>query len=80
LPENRVLMYYGREEAASPATGAHKVHELEQEELVSHALELPPAAPQGTPPEDKNGGSSVPVVAPATGSQMAPRQGTPVSD
>jgi hypothetical protein len=58
------------------------VHELEQEELVSHALELPPAAPQGTPPEDKNGGSSVPVVGgPPAGSQMATAdKGTPVSD
>ena len=40
LPENRVLTYFGREEAASPATGSHKVHEIEEQELLAHALEL----------------------------------------
>ncbi|HEY7116315.1 MAG TPA: 2-oxoglutarate dehydrogenase E1 component, partial [Tepidisphaeraceae bacterium] len=48
LPENRVLTYYGREEAASPATGAHKMHEVEEQELLAHALELP--SKQVTPP------------------------------
>jgi 2-oxoglutarate dehydrogenase E1 component len=47
LPENRVLSYYGRDEAASPATGLHKMHDIEEEELLEHALDLPP---RETPP------------------------------
>jgi 2-oxoglutarate dehydrogenase E1 component len=34
------LSYCGREEAASPATGSHKMHEIEEEELLSYALDL----------------------------------------
>jgi len=48
LPENRVLSYYGREEAASPATGLYKMHLIEEQEILSHALELP--AREVTPP------------------------------
>jgi 2-oxoglutarate dehydrogenase E1 component len=55
LPENRVLTYYGRDEASSPATGSYKMHKLEEEELVSHALELP--ARQG-----KAGDNGAPTV------------------
>ena len=81
LPENRVLTYFGRDEAASPATGSYKMHKIEEEELVAHALELPP---KRVPPagEDKHGGSSVPVVGgPAPGSKMATAdKGAPVSD
>jgi len=78
LPENRVLTYYGREEAASPATGAHKMHEIEEQELLAHALELPA---KEIPPES-GPGSSVPVVGgPKPGSAMATAdKGTPVSD
>jgi 2-oxoglutarate dehydrogenase E1 component len=42
LPDNVVLNYVGRDEAASPATGSIKVHQAEEREIVSHALELPP--------------------------------------
>jgi 2-oxoglutarate dehydrogenase E1 component len=44
--EDQVLKYVGREEAASPATGAHKLHEIEAEELLTAALDLPAAKPQ----------------------------------
>jgi 2-oxoglutarate dehydrogenase E1 component len=86
MPENRVLTYYGREEAASPATGAYKMHLVEEEELVAHALELPPkGAPTPAPAptsEQKTGGSSVPAVGgPPPGSTLATAdKGTPVSD
>jgi hypothetical protein len=83
LPENRVLTYYGREEAASPATGAYKMHLLEEEELVAHALELPAKVVTPTPlPEEANGGASVPVVGgPPAGTPLATAdKGAPVSD
>jgi 2-oxoglutarate dehydrogenase complex dehydrogenase (E1) component-like enzyme len=41
LADNIVLTYYGRDEAASPATGSHKIHQMEEEEIITHALELP---------------------------------------
>jgi 2-oxoglutarate dehydrogenase E1 component len=40
LPTGSTLTYCGREEAASPATGSHKMHEIEEEELLEHALDL----------------------------------------
>ncbi len=40
LPTGSTLTYCGREEAASPATGSHKMHEIEEEELLSFALDL----------------------------------------
>jgi len=40
LPEWATLTYFGREEAASPATGSMKMHKIEEEELVDHALDL----------------------------------------
>ncbi|HZZ44860.1 MAG TPA: 2-oxoglutarate dehydrogenase E1 component [Tepidisphaeraceae bacterium] len=43
LPETAVLTYCGRDEAASPATGAKKTSDLEEKELVGHALDLSPA-------------------------------------
>lgn len=42
LPDPAVLAYYGRNEAASPATGSHKAHGQEEQEIVTHALDLPP--------------------------------------
>lgn len=56
LPDGRLMRYYGRDAAASPATGAFKVHQIEEQELVSHALELttpkPTLAPAMTPVEE----------------------------
>jgi 2-oxoglutarate dehydrogenase E1 component len=40
LPQGSTLTYCGRDEAASPATGSHKMHEIEEEELLEHALDL----------------------------------------
>jgi 2-oxoglutarate dehydrogenase E1 component len=82
LPENRVLTYYGRDEAASPATGAHKMHEIEEQELLAHALELPAKEVSAESPQEKVGGSSIPVVGgPKAGSPMATAdKGAPVSD
>jgi 2-oxoglutarate dehydrogenase E1 component len=82
LPENRVLTYYGRDEAASPATGAHKMHEIEEQELLAHALELPAKAVPPEAPPEREGGSSIPVVGgPKPGSSMATAdKGAPVSD
>jgi 2-oxoglutarate dehydrogenase E1 component len=45
LPDPAVLAYYGRGEAASPATGSYKSHEQEEQEIVSHALDLPATKP-----------------------------------
>jgi len=44
LPDSTVWSYYGREESASPATGSYKLHQIEENELVSHALDLPASA------------------------------------
>jgi len=41
LPDPAVLTYFGRGESASPATGSYKAHEQEEQEIVSHALDLP---------------------------------------
>jgi 2-oxoglutarate dehydrogenase E1 component len=38
LPEGARLSYVGRDAAASPATGSHKVHQTEEAEFVGHAL------------------------------------------
>jgi 2-oxoglutarate dehydrogenase E1 component len=83
LPENRVLTYYGREEAASPATGALKMHEIEQKELLTQALELPAEAPVSPDnAAERAGGSSVPLVgAPKPAANMATAdRGASVSD
>ncbi|HEV7298168.1 MAG TPA: 2-oxoglutarate dehydrogenase E1 component [Tepidisphaeraceae bacterium] len=40
LPDWATLTYFGREEAASPATGSMKMHKIEEEELIDHALDL----------------------------------------
>ncbi len=46
LPDGRVLEYFGREEAASPAVGSYKLHQIEEHDIVTRALDLPapPAA------------------------------------
>jgi 2-oxoglutarate dehydrogenase complex dehydrogenase (E1) component-like enzyme len=41
LPDPAVLNYFGREAAASPATGLARAHKSEEEAIVAHALELP---------------------------------------
>jgi 2-oxoglutarate dehydrogenase E1 component len=55
------LAYVGRDEAASPATGSHKVHAREQEEIVAEALGTRVTTVRGAAPEHdavrgRNGG------------------------
>jgi 2-oxoglutarate dehydrogenase E1 component len=38
LPEGVELKYAGRDEAASPATGLHHLHEAEEKALLDEAL------------------------------------------
>jgi 2-oxoglutarate dehydrogenase E1 component len=49
LPETAVLKYFGRGEAASPASGSMQVHRIEEEEILSQALDLPSAPAPATP-------------------------------
>jgi 2-oxoglutarate dehydrogenase E1 component len=58
LPDPAVLSYYGRNEAASPATGSYKSHEHEEQEIISHALEIP--APPALPPHAAPAAAAVP--------------------
>jgi 2-oxoglutarate dehydrogenase E1 component len=41
LPGRRRLAYVGRREAASPATGSHKIHDTEENDIVEAALRRP---------------------------------------
>ena len=41
LPARRRLAYVGRREAASPATGSHKIHQTEEKDIVDAALRRP---------------------------------------
>jgi len=63
LPDPAVLTYYGRDESASPATGSYKVHEIEEREIISHALELPgpKAAEQVAKQQPAVAGAQTPV-------------------
>jgi 2-oxoglutarate dehydrogenase E1 component len=82
LPDPAVLTYYGRDEGASPATGSYKMHQVEEQEIIAHALEIKtrdkqPAGANGangatTPP---NGATQAAAAAPATAGTQ-----TPVSD
>jgi 2-oxoglutarate dehydrogenase E1 component len=62
LPETAVLSYTGRDEAASPATGSFKMHQIEEAELIAHALDLKPpaAAPAAAAGKDKEVGAGGP--------------------
>jgi 2-oxoglutarate dehydrogenase E1 component len=51
IPENAVLTYHGRDEAASPATGSMATHKKEEQDLIAAALELPNTAPEPTAPK-----------------------------
>jgi 2-oxoglutarate dehydrogenase E1 component len=41
LVPGRRLIYVGRQEAASPATGSHKIHQAEEDQIVEVALRRP---------------------------------------
>jgi 2-oxoglutarate dehydrogenase E1 component len=73
LPDPAVLNYYGRDASASPATGSHKMHEIESEEIICHALELPsppdaaaPVVPATTPAVTAGSAQAAPTTAQAT--------------
>jgi 2-oxoglutarate dehydrogenase complex dehydrogenase (E1) component-like enzyme len=59
LPQGATLAYIGRDEAASPATGSHKMHEVEEHEILTHALDL------------KHRAAAKPSTAPATVAAVA---------
>ncbi len=40
LPDPAVLNYFGRDASASPATGSPKMHIIEENEIISHALDI----------------------------------------
>ena len=70
LPDPAVLTYYGRDEAASPATGSYKMHQVEEQEIIAHALEI---APKGKAIAGSNGGAAqAAATAPATASTQMP--------
>jgi 2-oxoglutarate dehydrogenase E1 component len=48
LPVGVTLCYFGRKEAASPATGSHHMHEVEEQEIMTQALDLAKRAPAAT--------------------------------
>jgi 2-oxoglutarate dehydrogenase E1 component len=50
LGGSRRLRYVGRDEAASPATGLHHVHEEEERAILERALDSAEAAPAPEPP------------------------------
>jgi 2-oxoglutarate dehydrogenase E1 component len=75
LPDPAVLSYFGRDESASPATGSYKMHQVEEQEIIGHALEIARKDKQLPSPAAKGGAAQAAASAPATaGSQ------TPVSD
>jgi 2-oxoglutarate dehydrogenase E1 component len=49
LRDTAVLTYHGREESASPATGSAKMHAIEEQEVIAHALDLPPKKDEPAP-------------------------------
>ncbi len=61
LPAGQMLSYFGRDEAASPATGSIKMHNAEEQEFVGHALDLAAKKPQ--PPKAE-------ATVPAAGAAM----------
>jgi 2-oxoglutarate dehydrogenase E1 component len=79
MPEAATLEYCGRDEAASPATGSYKMHEIEEAELISHALDLQPAAataPAAAPQAaGSNGNGNNGAVTTTTAAAAAPQPG-----
>ncbi len=57
----QVITYIGRDEAASPAVGSMKMHQIEEAELVAHAMEI---APREAPVTEAV--KQAPATAPAT--------------
>jgi 2-oxoglutarate dehydrogenase E1 component len=70
LPETATLTYCGRDESASPATGSYKMHEIEEQELIAHALDLKPT-PAGAN-GNGNGSGDKDVAPPKPAAERAP--------
>src|SRR5688500_8973865 len=76
MPDPAVLTYYGRDEAASPATASYKMHQVEEQEILGQALEIAAKdKPQQPAPSANGGAAQAAASAPATASTQ-----TPVSD
>jgi 2-oxoglutarate dehydrogenase E1 component len=58
--DGRRLRYVGRPEAASPATGSHKIHESEEGALVERALKRPRVGGSGGPSPEPSGATRGP--------------------
>jgi 2-oxoglutarate dehydrogenase E1 component len=63
LPAGTTIAYIGRDEAASPATGSHKMHEVEEHEILTHALDIKPKKPAAAPSPTAQVAASVPAAA-----------------
>ncbi len=63
LADNTLLSYIGRQEAASPATGVFRLHQIEEQQILSQALDLPAEAP---PPAVQNVQTAAQQTAEAT--------------
>jgi 2-oxoglutarate dehydrogenase E1 component len=85
LREAATLTYCGRDEAASPATGSYKMHEIEEQELIAHALDLKAKSAAAVPvgangngngngdtPHPSAGAREAAITAPATASSQQP--------
>jgi len=77
LPDPAVLTYFGRDEGASPATGSYKMHQVEEQEIISHALEIagkdqPVAAGNNGGATSASGAAQAAASAPATASAQQP--------
>ncbi|HLL89459.1 MAG TPA: 2-oxoglutarate dehydrogenase E1 component [Tepidisphaeraceae bacterium] len=67
LSDVSTLSYFGRDEAASPATGSMKMHKIEEEELLDHALDL---SGRQAPTAASNGDGQAPAAAVAAANQV----------
>jgi 2-oxoglutarate dehydrogenase complex dehydrogenase (E1) component-like enzyme len=75
LRDTAVLTYHGRDESASPATGSSKIHTIEEEEIVSHALDIQPKSAAATQPVAKEERETAQVAA----ADSSPKQPAVVS-
>jgi 2-oxoglutarate dehydrogenase E1 component len=80
LPDPAVLTYFGRDEAASPATGNYKMHQVEEQEIIAHALEIAAKEKTAAKGEAAAAGAGNAPQAAATSAPAAAGAQTPVSD
>ena len=58
LPAGSKLSYVGRDEAASPAVGSFRLHQVEEDTFVRQSLDVAPAAIRAKPPAVKSAAAS----------------------